>query len=147
MTEFTPGISSAGGLLIGIAAALLLLGLGRIAGVSGILGNAMLGRAAPNPWRWAFLLGLPIGAAIVATVSGTAGTPLVIRTEPLVLVVAGLLVGFGTQLGSGCTSGHGVCGIARGSKRSIVATLVFMGGGFATVFVVRHLWTSIGGGS
>jgi len=151
MTEFTPGLSSAGGLLIGLAAALLLLGLGRIAGISGILGavfrSAVLRRGDAFGWQWAFLIGLPIGAGLVAHGSGTASTPLVIRADAPMLVMAGLLVGFGTQLGSGCTSGHGVCGIARGSRRSIVATLVFMAGGFLTVYVARHLFGLLGGGS
>jgi len=146
MTEFTPGLSTAGGLLIGIAAALLLLGLGRIAGISGILGSAVLGRGGPEAWRWTFLIGLPLGAAAMAHATGTASTPLDIPTQPLVLIAAGLLVGFGTRMGSGCTSGHGVCGIARGSKRSIVATGVFMGAGITTVFVVRHLLDGAGGG-
>lgn len=141
MTEFTPFASTAGGLLIGLAAVILLLGIGRVAGVSGILGAATF--AGPRDgWRLAFLLGLPLGAAVVATLRS--GAPIDIDTGRAGLVVAGLLVGFGTQLGSGCTSGHGVCGIARGSGRSIAATLVFMATGFATVYVVRHL---AGGGA
>jgi uncharacterized membrane protein YedE/YeeE len=143
MTEFTPGVSAAGGLLIGAAAALLLLGMGRVAGISGIPGSVVSRSAGPLGWRVAFLVGLPIGAALVARGGGTAPASIDISAGPLALVMAGLLVGFGTQLGSGCTSGHGVCGIARGSRRSITGTLVFMAAGFATVYVVRHL---VGGG-
>jgi uncharacterized membrane protein YedE/YeeE len=139
MTEFTPTSSVVGGGLIGVAAALMLLGLGRVAGISGILGAVVTRRDPPLLWRWAFLVGLPLGATLAAQVPAVAAAPFEIQAGPWSLVVAGLLVGFGTQLGSGCTSGHGVCGIARGSRRSIVATGVFMGAGFATVYVVRHL--------
>lgn len=138
MTEFTPVSSTLGGLLIGLAAALLLLGSGRVAGVSGILGQALWPSAAEErSWRVAFLIGLPLGAALVSLVSG----PLVvdIAAPPLTLVAAGLLVGFGTRLGNGCTSGHGVCGMARGSRRSIAATLTFMAVAALVVFVTRHL--------
>lgn len=123
-----------GGLLIGLAAALLLLGAGRIAGVSGILARAASigGGDMPRASAWAFLVGLPAGAAIVA-LAGAAEVPQF--TSWPTLVAAGLLVGFGTRLGSGCTSGHGVCGMSRLSQRSIVATLVFIGTGAATVFV------------
>lgn len=145
MTEFTPFVSSAGGLLIGLAATMLLLGIGRIAGISGILGSALSSATEGRGWRIAFLLGLPIGAALVAAIQHTSATSIEIGANTPTLVVAGLLVGFGTQLGSGCTSGHGVCGIARGSKRSITATVVFMGAGFATVYGVRHLLAGLGG--
>jgi len=137
MIEFTPVSATVGGLTIGLAAGLLLLLRGRIAGISGILGSALAQPLGEGGWRLAFLIGLPIGAAAV---SGVAGSLVVeVAASNPVLVAAGLLVGFGTQLGSGCTSGHGVCGIARGSKRSIVATLVFMGSGAITVFAVRHV--------
>lgn len=139
MTEFTPYPSAAGGLLIGIAATLLLLGLGRIAGISGILGGVFSTSSGPRGWRIAFLAGLPIGAALIAQIRGAAASTIDIHAGSATLVIAGLLVGVGTQLGSGCTSGHGVCGIARGSRRSIAATAVFMGAGFATVYVIRHL--------
>ena len=137
VTLFTPGSATIGGLLIGLAAGLLLLLRGRIAGISGILGAALRAPAAEGAWRLAFLVGLPIGAAGVGLATGGLVVQSVVPTP--VLVLAGLLVGFGTQLGSGCTSGHGVCGIARGSRRSIAATLVFMGSGALTVFVVRHV--------
>jgi len=126
----------AGGILIGLAAALMLLGAGRIAGVSGITARAIkLGSGdMAMTSAWGFLLGLPIGAAIIATVTDWhrpqfASTPL--------LVVAGLLVGFGTRIGSGCTSGHGVCGISRLSQRSMLASAIFIAAGMATVFVVN----------
>lgn len=128
-----------GGLMIGVAAAIMLLGAGRIAGVSGMAARAfgLSDGGAPRGLAWAFILGLPIGAAIVALVAG----PVVSRfpMSALTLVAAGLIVGFGTRLGSGCTSGHGVCGMSRLSKRSIAATLTFMVAGFVTVAVVNAL--------
>jgi uncharacterized membrane protein YedE/YeeE len=136
VTGFTPASALLGGALIGTAASLLLLLSGRVAGISGILGGAAGAPAGDRAWRLAFLVGLPLGAAAVGLLRG--GLPLAISASPGALVAAGLLVGFGTQLGSGCTSGHGVCGMARGSARSIAATLVFMATGAATVFVVRH---------
>ena len=128
----------AGGLMIGLAAALMLLGLGRVAGVSGLAARAFgLGGDAPPGVAWAFVLGLPLGALLV---SGLAG-PVPVHFPPSVaaLVAGGLLVGFGTRLGSGCTSGHGVCGLSRLSRRSIVATALFMGAGFATVALANRL--------
>ena len=136
LTEFTPGTALLGGALIGLAAALLLLASGRIAGISGILGGALAGPGEDRGWRLAFLIGLPLGAAVVSLVRG--GLAISVSASPGVLIAAGLLVGFGTQLGSGCTSGHGVCGIARASRRSLAATGVFMATGALTVFVVRH---------
>lgn len=134
---FTPGAALAGGALIGLAAALLVLLNGRIAGISGVLGGLPAALRGDRAWRVAFVAGLlaaPWGHALVAP------WPVpTIEAGPLALVVAGLLVGYGTRLGSGCTSGHGVCGLSRRSPRSLVATLVFMGAGFATVFVLRHL--------
>jgi uncharacterized protein len=128
-----------GGLMIGVAAAIMLLGAGRIAGVSGMAARAfgLSDGGTPRGLAWAFILGLPIGAAIVALVAG----PVVSRfpMSALTLVAAGLIVGFGTRLGSGCTSGHGVCGMSRLSKRSIAATLTFMVAGFVTVAVVNAL--------
>lgn len=134
MTDFTPFASLAGGALIGAAALLLWLTLGRIAGISGILAGA----AGPDRgWRLAFLAGL-IGAPIAWV--ALAGAPaLHIAAGPVTLVAAGLLVGFGTRLGSGCTSGHGVCGLARLSPRSIAATGIFMATAAATVFLTRHV--------
>jgi uncharacterized membrane protein YedE/YeeE len=137
MTEFTPVSATVGGLTIGLAAGLLLLLRGRIAGISGILASALSQPWSEKGWRLAFLVGLPIGATAVSLLAGNLVVEVAVSTP--VLVAAGLLVGFGTQLGSGCTSGHGVCGIARGSKRSIAATLVFMGSGAIAVFAVRHL--------
>lgn len=137
VTEFTPGAALVGGILIGLAAAGMLLATGRIAGISGILGSALLPPDGNRAWRVAFLIGLPLGAGLVSAATG--GLPITITASPATLVAAGLLVGFGTQLGSGCTSGHGVCGIARASARSITATCVFMLTGALTVFVVRHV--------
>ena len=135
--HFTPWTSLAGGALIGLAAGLLVLFNGRIAGISGILGGLLPWPKGDTTWRLAFLAGLvaaPLAYALamplpeVQTDAGTA-----------VLIAAGLLVGVGTRYGAGCTSGHGVCGLSRLSPRSLAATLVFMTAGFATVFVVRHL--------
>ena len=125
----------AGGLLIGVAAALLLLGSGQIAGISGILGSAVEGR--PGAWRWAFLGGL-VTAVLLVRLAGKS-VPGELRLAWPVLVGAGLLVGFGTRLGSGCTSGHGLCGSGNLSTRSLWATLCFMGVAMATGFVTRHL--------
>jgi uncharacterized protein len=138
MTDFTPVSSTLGGALIGAASALLLVLNGRIAGISGIVGGLVDGHARGDTgWRLTFLAGLLAGGVVLAFVLPGAlqATPV---AWPLV-VVAGLLVGLGTRMGSGCTSGHGVCGISRLSARSIVATLTFMGTGMATVLVVRHL--------
>lgn len=132
----------AGGFLIGLAAALLLLLSGRIAGVSGMVAAAVGIADKGPPWRQAaaFVAGLPLGALLIAA---TLRRPqLLISSSVPLLILAGLLVGFGTRLGNGCTSGHGVCGMARLSPRSIAATLTFMGVGFFTVFVMRH---AIGG--
>lgn len=138
MAHFTPLSAALGGILIGLAAAILWRGLGRIAGISGILGGLATWTAGDIAWRWAFLAGLVAAPVIYGAIGGTAPA-IVLPTSPVVIVAAGLLVGFGTRLGSGCTSGHGVCGLARRSPRSIIATIVFMVGGFATVFVARHL--------
>lgn len=125
-----------GGVLIGLAAAMMLLGAGRIAGVSGIAARALgLGGAAmPPSSAWLFLLGLPLGAVVVASVTGVG--PLDYVSLPTV-IVAGLLVGFGTRMGSGCTSGHGVCGVSRLSRRSLIATTSFIVAGIATVAIQR----------
>jgi hypothetical protein len=137
MTPFTPWAATAGGILIGGAAAFLLISNGRIAGISGILGRALAKARGDTLWRVLFLLGLPLGALGVGAARG--GLEIQLSASPLTLVLAGLLVGFGTQLGNGCTSGHGVCGMGRGSRRSMLATLTFMATAGATVFVVRHL--------
>ena len=136
MTPFTPWAATAGGILIGSAAAFLLISNGRIAGISGILGGALAKLQGDTLWRVCFLIGLPLGALGIGAARG--GLDIQLSASPLTLVLAGLFVGFGTQLGNGCTSGHGVCGLARGSKRSLAATLVFMASGMFTVFVVRH---------
>lgn len=137
MTEFTPFAGALGGLLIGLAAALLLLANGRIAGISGILGQLLWPSAnEERGWRLAFLAGLPLGAALVSRIAGPMEVQIAASTPTLIL--AGILVGFGTRLGNGCTSGHGVCGISRGSVRSIVATLTFMVVAGVTVLFMRH---------
>jgi uncharacterized protein len=134
---FTPISALAGGAMIGAAAALFAVLNGRIAGISGILGGLLAPERGDVSWRLAFVLGL-VAAPIVF--AAFAALPAVqIEGGYAVLAAAGLLVGLGTRYGSGCTSGHGVCGIARLSPRSIVATLVFMAAGFATVFAARHL--------
>jgi len=139
MEPMSPLVAAAGGALIGSAAALLLLLSGRIAGVSGMAAAAA--RIATGGPKWAqaaaFVVGLPLGAALVAAAIRQPAVE-VSSSVPL-LIAAGLLVGFGTRLGNGCTSGHGVCGMARLSPRSIAATLTFMAAGFATVFLVRHV--------
>ena len=140
MTVFAPVHGLFGGMLIGLAASLLMIGIGRIAGICGIALNLFAGRDAPSiPWRAAFLIGLPLGAwgASLAGLKnlGEIDMP---ASVPLT-VVAGFLVGVGTTFGSGCTSGHGICGLARLAPRSIVATFTFMTTAAATVFVVRHL--------
>lgn len=138
MEPLSPAVALAGGLLIGTAAALLLVLSGRIAGVSGMAASATRIADRGTPWAQAtaFVAGLPIGAAVIAA---SVRSPDVQLTSSLpLLAAAGLLVGFGTRLGNGCTSGHGVCGMARLSPRSLAATATFMAAGFATVFVVRH---------
>lgn len=134
---FTPGAALAGGLLIGLAAAVFVLFNGRIAGISGILGGLIKPRSGDIGWRLAFTGGL-IGAPVIYSLFWRL-PDIHIEANPVTLISAGLIVGFGTRIGSGCTSGHGVCGISRLSPRSIVATLTFMATGFVTVFLVRHL--------
>lgn len=139
MQPLSPFVAAGGGMLIGTAAALLLLFSGRIAGVSGMAAAATGIAPGSTPWSQAaaFVLGLPLGAALIAQF---VRRPDIELTSSLPLIIAGgLLVGFGTRLGNGCTSGHGVCGMARLSPRSIAATVTFMVAGFATVFIVRHL--------
>lgn len=134
---FTPWPALAGGALIGLAAAMFVLLNGRIAGISGVLGGMLAPRRGDIAWRVAFIGGL-VAAPLVWRLVAALPLPRIDAGFGL-LVAAGLLVGVGTRYGSGCTSGHGVCGLSRLSPRSLVATLVFMGAGFATVFVVRHL--------
>jgi len=135
--SFTPASAAVGGVLIGCAVAMLLLLSGRIAGVSGIAGGLFRPQRGDVAWRVAFIVGLVISPAIYALAIAAP----VIRIDATypTLIVAGLLVGYGTRLGSGCTSGHGICGMSRLSPRSIVATLAFMAAGFVTVFVMRHV--------
>lgn len=136
--HFTPWVSLAGGLLIGLAAAALTLLNGRIAGISGILGGLLHPQRGDFAWRALFIAGLVIAPLFYRLV---AALPAIrIAAGPGTLVAAGLLVGIGTRYASGCTSGHGVCGLSRLSPRSLVATLLFMGAGFVTVFLVRHVF-------
>ena len=135
---FSPASGFLGGMLIGLAAVLLLLANGRIAGVSGIVGGLLSRKPGDIGWRVAFVLGLWLGALVYWAARG-APFARALQATPAVMIVAGFLVGYGTRLGSGCTSGHGVCGIARFSPRSMVATVVFMASGIATVYVVRHV--------
>jgi len=138
MENFTPGSGFGGGLLIGLAATLLLLLNGRPAGVSGIVGGALFGFQGDLAWRIAFVVGLMIGPLLFAATRG-AMPQITIQTGLTGLVAGGFLVGFGTQLGGGCTSGHGICGIARGSVRSFTATVAFMAVAMVTVYVTRHV--------
>jgi uncharacterized protein len=135
--NFTPWASLAGGLLIGLAAALFVLFNGRIAGISGILGGLLSLPKGDVAWRVAFLLGLVLAPLAYLLVHPLPAVRVEAGTGTL--VAAGLLVGLGTRYGSGCTSGHGVCGLSRLSPRSLIATLAFMLAGFATVFIVRHV--------
>jgi len=136
-TAFTPGTALAGGVLIGLAAALLVLLGGRIAGISGILGGLLRRVPGERAWRAAFIGGLLVSPWVYAAVQG----PMVSQIDASwpTLIAAGLIVGVGTRYGAGCTSGHGVCGLSRLSWRSAVATASFMAAGFLTVFVARHL--------
>ena len=142
MNDFTPIPALIGGALIGLAASILLLTHGKVAGISGLYGGLLRGGTSDRSFRFWFIAGLALAGGLVRL-----GFPAAFATRwsaalPVTLI-AGLIVGFGTQLGNGCTSGHGVCGISRLSARSLVATGVFMATGFATVFVVRHM---LGGG-
>lgn len=135
-THFTPWTALAGGVLLGLASALFVLLNGRILGISGIVGGLLRPRSGDIGWRVAFVLGMLVAPAVYWLMAGP--------TQPRIdaswgmVVLAGLLVGIGTRYGSGCTSGHGVCGLSRMSPRSLVATLAFMGAGFVTVFLIRH---------
>jgi uncharacterized protein len=135
--HFTLLQSLGGGLLIGLAAGALVLGMGRILGAAGIVGGIVDPRPGDVGWRASLILGLllaPTALSFLTTVKAPA-----IESSWPTLIVAGLLVGFGTRLGSGCTSGHGICGVSRLSPRSIAATALFMASGFATVFIIRHV--------
>ena len=139
--HFTPWMSLAGGLLLGVAAAMFILVNGRVLGISGIVGGLLVPKNSDAGWRVAFLLGLAAAPLIFRMVM-----PADLIQAPridagyLAVVAAGLLVGVGTRYGSGCTSGHGVCGLSRLSPRSLLATITFMAAGFLTVFVLRHLF-------
>lgn len=141
MTEFNPITALLGGILIGLSATLLLMGNGRIAGISGMVNGAITFKPA-EAWRWLFLLGMVIGGGLYEYVFAPQPTP-VSSFTPLAMIIGGFLVGFGTRMGNGCTSGHGVCGLGRLSWRSLVAVLTFLSSGFITVFVVRHLLAGI----
>lgn len=135
--HFTPWASLTGGILLGLASAIFILVNGRILGISGIVGGLFRPKAGDVGWRLSFLLGLLAAPLLYALVAG----PIAPRIDAgwMTVVIAGVLVGAGTRYGSGCTSGHGVCGLSRLSPRSLVATLAFMGAGFVTVFVMRHV--------
>lgn len=138
--HFTPWASLTGGILLGIASAIFILVNGRILGISGILGGLLPPKVGDNTWRLAFLLGFAAAPTVFHTVvpAQYITAPRIDASE-LMVVVAGLLVGIGTRYASGCTSGHGVCGLSRLSPRSLVATASFMGAGFALVYVMRHV--------
>ena len=137
-TTFTPGSALLGGALIGLAAAVLVIANGRVMGISGILGGLLSTVKEEVAWRVAFLVGLVVGVMVAVRLHAPASQVALDASWP-VLVAGGVAVGFGTRLGNGCTSGHGVCGIARGSPRSLAATGVFFAVALATVFVSRHL--------
>lgn len=138
MENFTPISAALGGALIGLSAVWLMASAGRIAGISGILGGTVTASKGDKLWRWTFLIGLLLGPLLIGLMKPEllkADFPV---TGPL-LILGGICVGIGTQLGNGCTSGHGVCGNARLSMRSLLATLTFMTTGIVTVFVLRHI--------
>ena len=137
MTTFTPLSSLIGGLLIGFSTLLLIRWLGQIAGISGIVGQLWSAAAGDRAWRFAFVAGLMMAPLLYALVTPLPAMQIVTSTPGL--IVSGLLVGFGTRLGSGCTSGHGVCGLSRLSLRSLVATLIFMLTAMLMVWLVRHV--------
>lgn len=138
MENFTPVASLCGGIVIGLSASLLLLCDGKIAGISGIVGGLLSPAPNDTAWRVLFVVGLLTGGLLFSLVSPQAFT-IGIARSPSVLILAGLLVGFGTRLGNGCTSGHGVCGISRLSPRSLMATVTFMITGIVTVYITNHL--------
>jgi len=137
VTEFTPYLSLGGGVLIGISAILLMALHGRIAGMTGILSGILPPVSSDWPWRASFLAGAVIAPMVFVQMGGS--IPFAVPLTTTALVVGGLIVGVGVYFGSGCTSGHGVCGMARLSPRSIVATIIFMIAAFITVYVTRHI--------
>lgn len=142
MNDFTPLPALLGGALLGLSASILLLTHGKVAGISGLYGGVLRHNASDRPLRLSFIAGVVSAGALLRLVFPAAFATTWMATLPVILV-AGLLVGFGTQLGNGCTTGHGICGISRMSVRSLLATGTFMATGMATVFIVRHL---LGGG-
>lgn len=139
-TSFTPIAGLVGGSLIGIAVALVLLFSGRIAGISGIMGGLLLPKAGDVAWRGAFVGGLVSGGLLLVFAYPSAFPSAGWQAPWWLLTLGGLLVGFGTRMGNGCTSGHGICGIARFSLRSLVATLTFLGVAAVVVFILRHVF-------
>ena len=139
MADFTPVSGLLGGILIGLAVTLTLLLNGRVAGISGIVGALLNPKAGDWGWRAAFVVGLPLGALAYILVAG-GPAPVDVLASPPAILVGGLLVGFGTRMGAGCTSGHGVCGLALLSWRSVVATAVFFVVAMLTVFLTRHVF-------
>ena len=137
-TAFTPISALLGGALIGGSAVLLMFSIGRIAGISGIVAGAAMEKGWERNWRLLFVLGLFVGAALVALITGALANSVPVASTTM-MVIGGIVVGFGARLGSGGTSGHGVCGISRLSARSIVATGTFMASGMVTVFILRHV--------
>ena len=138
MEDFTPVSGLVGGILIGLAVALMLLLNGRLAGISGIVDGLLAPKPGDTGWRVAFVAGLMLGALAYVVAAGGPATVDVLASPPA-LVLGGLLVGFGTRMGSGCTSGHGLCGLALFSRRSAVAVAVFFGVAMLTVFLTRHV--------
>ena len=138
MDNFTPVSAIVGGALIGTSAALFLVLTGRVAGISGILGGLIYSAPNERSWRLAFLAGMFVAPLIYVAFGGVL-PPVAIAVPIWLLIVAGVIVGFGSRLGAGCTSGHGVCGIGRGSPRSLVATVTFMATAILTVFITRHV--------
>ncbi len=140
MENFTPYSALFGGILIGLGASLFMLLNGRIAGISGLLKGLLSysTTAVDKSWRAAFIIGLVLSGLVYQAFVPTQGAAIE-NTSPIILIIGGLLVGFGTAMGSGCTSGHGVCGLSRFSLRSLVATVIFLSSGIATVYVLRHL--------
>jgi uncharacterized membrane protein YedE/YeeE len=139
VANFTPASGLVGGLLIGLAVALMMLLNGRIAGISSIVGGLVTPKSGDTGWRVAFVVGLLLGALAFILVAG-GKKPVDVLASPPAILIGGLLVGFGTRMGSGCTSGHGLCGIARFSRRSMFATAVFVGVAMVTVFLARHVF-------
>ncbi|BCE01553.1 YeeE/YedE family protein [Marinicellulosiphila megalodicopiae] len=138
IVNFTPYSALFGGALIGLSAALLYLFKGRIAGISGIFGGILVPTKSDLSWRVVFILGIVIGGFIWHLITGD-GTTIKAAVSPTWIIIGGIIVGVGTTLGSGCTSGHGICGLSRFSLRSLFATLSFMATGFISVFIIRHL--------